>query len=163
MSKIPHGLKRVAVFCILRHADKFLLLKRAYQPNVGKYVPVGGKVDPYETPYEAVIRETKEETGIQLGGAKFCGILTETSPTEYNWLSYIYFADIDDIDIPYCDEGELHWVNISNLSSIPTPETDRFIYQFVAADKPFIFSAKYDAQLNLIQILNEIDATVVYS
>jgi dATP pyrophosphohydrolase len=60
------GHKKVAVFCILQCEDQFLLLERKKEPNQGKLVPVGGKLDPYETPLSAVIRETKEETGIDI-------------------------------------------------------------------------------------------------
>ena len=77
---IPIGLKKVAAMCVLKHQDQFLLLKRAKEPNRGMYVPVGGKLDPFESAYEAVLRETLEETGIQLESAKYCGTLTETSP-----------------------------------------------------------------------------------
>ena len=30
------------------------------------YTPVGGKIDPYESPYDAAIRETFEETVIKV-------------------------------------------------------------------------------------------------
>ncbi|MBK8349386.1 MAG: NUDIX domain-containing protein [Saprospiraceae bacterium] len=49
-------MKRVAVFCIIKSGDQYLLLKRAKVPNQGKFVPVGGKIDPYESPLQAVIR-----------------------------------------------------------------------------------------------------------
>ena len=67
----PEGLKRVAVFCIIKSGDQYLLLKRAKAPNQGKFVPVGGKIDPYESPMQAVIRETMEETGISISAPKF--------------------------------------------------------------------------------------------
>jgi 8-oxo-dGTP diphosphatase len=55
------GLKRVAVICILRNQTNFLLLKRFNEPLKGLYVPVGGKVDPYENPYETALREVKKK------------------------------------------------------------------------------------------------------
>ena len=91
---IPEGVKRVAVFCIIKSGDQYLLLKRAKSPNQGKFVPVGGKIDPYESPIQAVIRETKEETGITISSPKFCGVLAETSPVNYNWVSFIYCVEI---------------------------------------------------------------------
>ena len=84
--KIPLGIKKVASMCVLKNEDKFLLLKRANEPNKGMYVPVGGKLDPFESAYKAVLRETKEETGITLKNAKFCGTLIESSPVKCNML-----------------------------------------------------------------------------
>jgi len=48
--KVPPGLKKVAAMCILRSGDQYMLLERYNEPNKGMYVPVGGKVEPYESP-----------------------------------------------------------------------------------------------------------------
>ena len=160
--KHPDGLKRCAVFCVLKHGSKFLLLKRRKDPNKGKYVPIGGKIDPYEPPHDAIIRETYEETGIQLKSAKFCGILTETSPINYNWVSFIYMSEIDFITIPHCDEGELQWVAEDDLQNLDTPPTDWYIYQFIAKSKPFVFSAIYDKELKMVEMRNELDGEKMF-
>ena len=59
----PLGLKRSAAMVVLRNQGHFLLLKRRKPPNAGMYVPVGGKLEPFEDPHTAAIRETLEETG----------------------------------------------------------------------------------------------------
>ncbi len=143
------GLKRVATLCILRNKDKFLLLRRLKEPNKDMYVPVGGKIDPYENPDAAVEREVLEETGIQITSKQFCGILTETSPVNYNWISYVYVSDIEFVDIPYCNEGDLEWISAADLSAIPTPITDLYIYDYVAKKKHFALNAIYDSAVNL--------------
>jgi len=154
---IPPGLKKVAAMCILKADDQFLLLKRGKTPNKGKYVPVGGKLDPFEGPITAVIRETYEETGIQINNPRFCGILIESSPTNYNWISYIYLAEIPFQKVPDCDEGELHWVKIEDLLNVPTPPTDWWIYKYVLENKPFAFNASYNDQLVMTKMVNEWD------
>ena len=58
------GLKRNAVLCLLTHRGDDLMLHRAREPNRGLWVPVGGKLDPFESPRAAAIRELREETGI---------------------------------------------------------------------------------------------------
>lgn len=143
------GLKRVATLCILRNKDKFLLLRRLKEPNKDVYVPVGGKIDPYENPDAAVEREVLEETGIQITSKQFCGILTETSPVNYNWISYVYVSDIEFVDIPYCNEGDLEWISAADLSAIRTPITDLYIYDYVAKKKHFALNAIYDSAVNL--------------
>lgn len=161
--KIPLGIKKVAAMCVLKNKEQFLLLKRANEPNKGMYVPVGGKLEPFESAAKAVIRETLEETGIQLESPKFCGTLIESSPTAYNWISYIYLAEIDFRSAPFCDEGELEWIPVSDLLKIPTPPTDWWIYKHILEGKPFAFSAEYDENLNMIEMINELDGTLYVS
>ena len=143
------GLKRVATLCILRNKDKFLLLRRLKEPNKDMYVPVGGKIDPFENPDAAVEREVIEETGIHITSKQFRGILTETSPVNYNWISYVYVSDIEFVDVPYCNEGDLEWISAADLSAIPTPITDLYIYDYVAKKKHFALNATYDSAVNL--------------
>jgi len=162
MQKIPFGIKKIASMCVLQHNNQFLLLKRANEPNIGKYVPVGGKLEPHESAYQAVLRETLEETGIQLTNAKFCGILTETSPVKYNWISYIYLAEIPYQPAPFCDEGILEWIAIDDLLKVPTPPTDWWIYKYILEKKPFVFSADYDADLNMLSMREDIEGITVH-
>jgi len=155
--KIPIGIKKIASMCILQHRDQFLLLKRGKEPNKGMYVPVGGKLEPFENQYDACLRETKEETGIQLESAKFCGTLIETSPTKYNWMCFIYMAEIDYCPPPYCDEGILEWIAKKDLLNVPTPPTDFAIYQYVLKKQAFAFSADYNEQLEMTRLVEEIE------
>ena len=53
--------------CICEHQGKFLLLLRSPQkPQGNTWCVPGGKLNQKETPLHAVIREVKEETGIEL-------------------------------------------------------------------------------------------------
>lgn len=146
---------------VLRHRARFLLLKRAKEPNAGRYVPVGGKLEPYEDPYSAALRETEEETGLVLDRLHYSGVLIETSPTAYNWQCNIYLADIEDIPPPPCDEGTLEWVPLEAVPELPTPPTDWHIYQYLMQGKPFAFNAIYDESLQLIHMREEIEGKLV--
>lgn len=158
---IPTGLKKSAAMVVLRHQDMLLLLKRANPPHAGKYLPVGGKLEPFEDPYTAALRETEEETGIRLSSLTFSGILIETSPSSYNWQSSIYVADIDYQEPPVCDEGTLEWIRFQDVFNIPTPETDRHVYLHIMQNKPFVFNAIYNEQMTLIQMKEEIEGIMV--
>lgn len=160
--KVPFGLKRTAVICVLKSGRSFLLLKRLKEPNKDLYTPVGGKLDPFESPLHAAIRETREETGIEVETMRFCGVLTESSPTEYNWTNYVYLAEIDFVSPPECNEGTLEWVHFDNLLDIPTPKTDWFIYQYMLENKVFVFNANYNQQLELLEMTEEITNEVVF-
>lgn len=141
---------------VLRNQDDFLLLKRNKAPHHGKYVPVGGKLEPYEDPYSAARRELREETGIEPQRLRYCGHLMESSPVAYNWQCNIYLADIPRITPPPCDEGNLEWIAFDQLEQIPTPPTDACIYQFIREGRVFALNAIYDEQLNLIRMEEEI-------
>ena len=155
--KIPIGLKKSAAMVLLRHQDEFLLLKRAKEPNKGLYVPVGGKLEPFEDPRSAAIRETKEETGITVDSLKYCGVLIESSPGKYNWQCNIYVADINRVPPPECDEGILEWIAYADVPQIPTPPTDWQIYQYIMAEKPFAMDAIYDKKMNLTFFKEELE------
>lgn len=161
MHQIPKGLKKAATLCILRNKQHFLLLKRRKEPNKDLFTPVGGKLDPFESPLQCAIRETYEETGTKVDRMKYCGILTETSPTEYNWTGYVYVADIDYIEPRVCNEGTLMWISFDALLTVPTPVTDWYIYQYILDQKPFAFNAEYDEKLNLVSMSEEIENKII--
>lgn len=156
-TSFPAGLKRGCVMIVLRSGDAFLLLKRAKPPHQGLYAPVGGKVDPYEDPYQTGLRETWEETGIRPATMQYAGTLVETSPVDYNWWSSIYVADVPWQPAPPCDEGVLRWVAFDELATLPTPPTDWHIYQYIARRQPFAMRAVFDADMRLVEMVEEIE------
>lgn len=160
---IPEGIKKVAVLSVLKSGDQFLLLHRHRQPNKDMFTPVGGKIDPFETPLQAAIRETREETGIEVANMRYCGVLVETSPTPYNWISFVFIADIPYQEAPYCKEGTLQWIPQSQLKEIPTPVTDWHIYDYLRQGNKFHFDAHYDANLNLLHMKDEWNDIIVFS
>jgi 8-oxo-dGTP diphosphatase len=162
MSDVTIGLKRSAVLCILKHDDQLLLLLRSKEPHLGKYIPVGGKVEPFECPADAARREVREETGLDLPNLKFCGTMVETSPTKFNWVNFIYCADVSLFSPKENEEGTMEWVRASDISKIPTPTTDRFIYEFILSGKIFMFNAIYNEKIELIELCEEIENKVLY-
>lgn len=159
---LPVGIKKTAVLCILKSGDNYLLLKRLKPPNEGMYTPVGGKLDPHESPLSAAFRETWEETGIRAGHFSFCGILEETSPVDYNWISFVYQSDIPFQPPPACNEGTLEWIAGESLELLSTPATDRVIYQYIVAKKHFVFNAVFDEKLELLKMSDSLSGETVY-
>jgi 8-oxo-dGTP diphosphatase len=153
---VAEGLKTVAVLCILRSGDEVLLLRRTKALHYGKYVPLGGKVDPHESAREAALREVHEEAGIRLDGLTFCGILQETALTDFNWISYVYAADVEWFEPPVCKEGVLEWVALGDIAGLPTYAVDHSIYRCYLEGRPFVFDARYDGDLNLVFLEEEI-------
>ena len=162
--EVNPGIKRTAAMVVLRHGKEFLLLKRNKEPNAGRFVPIGGKLEPYERPIDAAIRETYEEAGLRLDKEQlyYAGVLAESSPTNYNWLCFIYVADIGRIPPPPCDEGALEWIHFGRIPDIPTPPTDWQIYQYLMRRQPFALDAVYDENLEMLEMREEISGEVVW-
>lgn len=150
-------MRKIAAFIILKCEDELLLLKRFKEPFKGYYVPVGGKLDPNETPLDAAIRETFEETGIRPDNFTYMGTLFEVSPVDYNWLTFVYLAEIPYQPAPDCNEGILEWIHKDNLKNILTPETDMHIYEKAFRQQPFAYSARYDANMTLLELKDELN------
>ncbi len=159
---VPIGLKKAAVVCLLRSEAGFLLLRRSKEPHLGKYTPIGGHLEPFETPQAAAIREVKEEAGISIKEPRLRGVLTETSPTEYNWIVYIYTANITAIPPVECVEGTLEWVAPERLDAIPIPTTDGFIYDYLFRSEFFVLDAVYDEDVELLRLVDELSGRVLF-
>ena len=56
-----------------------------------------------------------------------------------------------------CNEGILEWIELEDVLKVPTPKTDWFIYKYILEEKPFVFNAEYDDELNLVKIQEEIE------
>lgn len=160
--KVAPGLKRVACMIVLRHGTSFMLLNRYKDPHKGMYTPVGGKLEPYENPLQAALRETMEETGLQFDHLHFAGILTETSPANYNWIIYVYHAEIEKILPPFCDEGILEWIDFEDIPNVPTPSTDWHVYKYLLEEKRFVFTADFDEETNLLMMREELEDKILF-
>jgi ADP-ribose pyrophosphatase YjhB (NUDIX family) len=63
----------LAVGAVALHEDRLLLVRRGHGPAAGSWSVPGGRVEPYETLHEAVVRETAEETGLRVVVHRFLG------------------------------------------------------------------------------------------
>ena len=52
-------------------AGRLLLIQRGHEPETGRWSLPGGRIEPGESDTQAVVRETREETGLQVT----CGAL----------------------------------------------------------------------------------------
>ncbi|HDX9580441.1 TPA: 8-oxo-dGTP diphosphatase [Bacillus pseudomycoides] len=104
--------------CFIRKGREILLLNRNKKPTMGMWNGVGGKIEGNETPYEGVVRETFEETGIQLHSVTYKGNVIFKDKDELGDSDgmYVFLADLPDevhIDTPLStDEGILEWKSI---------------------------------------------------
>ena len=117
-------------------------IKKKHDVNAGKWIGVGGHVENGETPEECLLREVKEETGLVLTAYRLRGLVTFLSDVCEPELMCVFTADAFDGEMIECDEGELAWVEKSEVLALPTWEGDRvFLERLLSGDERF-FSIK---------------------
>ena len=104
---------RLTTLCYLERNGAYLILhrtKKVHDENGDKWIGVGGKFEPGESPEECALREVREETGLTMLKPKFRGIVTFVSD---EWgVEYMHLFVCTDFtgDLIECDEGDLVWL-----------------------------------------------------
>ena len=135
---------RLTTLCYPERDGKYLLLhrtKKENDENHDKWIGIGGKFEPGESPEDCLLREFREETGLTLTDWRFRGIVTFLSdvwPAEYMPL---YTASGWTGELRPCDEGELAWIDKHALYDLTLWEGDRIFLKLLEQDAPF-FSLK---------------------
>jgi 8-oxo-dGTP diphosphatase len=121
----------VAIFC--RHGGAVLLIRHR---RLGTWLPVGGELEPGETPLEAAARELREETGLV---GRFSGGLgvDGTPPGLIGYeehlagskglhMNFVFLVDVDSRELIACDEWDAaRWVGAADLAGLECPRNVR--------------------------------------
>lgn len=141
----------------VERGDEYLMLhrtKKRHDMNRDKWIGVGGKFEPCESPEECMLREAKEETGLTLTRWRYRGIVTFIldGGTEY---MHLFTADQWTGELRECDEGELEWIKKREALSLPIWEGDKIFLRLLDSDAPF-FSLKlqYEGDTLVLAQLN---------
>lgn len=124
--KTNRGKFNYRVGAIIIRDNKLLMVKNDSAPY---YYSVGGRVKLNETSEEAVIRETFEETGIELEVDRLAFVhehffKEEITKENYHEIAFFYLmkmsANVDFVCKSFGDQGakeHLHWLPIEDLDS----------------------------------------------
>jgi len=107
-----------ATLCvIIRDGNILLQRKAAGRFGEGKWNGAGGKLGPGEDPVDGVVREVREETGLEIREPRLHGVLRHffgdrTTPA---WSVYIFSAREFNGKPAESDEGELRWFRVGEI------------------------------------------------
>lgn len=132
--------------CYIDNGDNYLMLhrvKKEHDASHGKWIGVGGKCEADESPDECMLREVKEETGLEITKWHYRGIVTFISDTWPNEYMHLFTATAwqGTLDLN-CDEGELAWVRKADLMSLNLWEGDRIFLRLLMDERQPFFSLK---------------------
>ncbi len=103
--------------CMLRDGDRVLVQDRKDPGWPGITFP-GGHVEPRESFADAVIREVREETGLQIASPRLCG-LKDWCEGDSRYLVLFYRTDRFSGTLCSSEEGEVWWEELDRLPSLP--------------------------------------------
>ena len=132
--------------CYLEKDGAWLMLHRVKKKqdcNHEKWIGVGGKFEPCESPEECLLREVREETGLTLTSWQYRGIVTFVLDGVCEYM-HLYTADRwtgQMIRGEDCAEGILEWVPKEKVPALPIWEGDKIFFRLLEQERPF-FSLK---------------------
>lgn len=118
--------------------------KKKDDQHQGKWNGLGGKMEPGESPEECVIREVKEESGLDIRNPRLRGILTFPSfeQQEEDWYVFVFTVEDFTGTLAESSEGDLAWIEDAKMGSLHTWDGDKIFIPWLDQEK--FFSAKFN-------------------
>lgn len=148
----------LTTLCYIEKDGCYLMMlrnKKKNDPSSGKWIGVGGKLEPGESADECAVREAYEETGLKLNKPIYRGVVHFNSDIWESEEMYLYTADDFEGELTAdCDEGDLRWVPKQDLFDLNLWDGDRiFLKKLIDGDMGIELTFYYDAdgRLKLMQ------------
>ena len=109
---------QVAVGAIVVRDDKLLMVRRAQDPGRGLWSLPGGRVEVGEYLADAVRREVKEETGLDVTVGDLVGIFEVVGDPHYVILDFYARAEGEVEGAASSDVDEVRWVPLDEVASL---------------------------------------------
>jgi 8-oxo-dGTP diphosphatase len=138
---------KLGTLCYIEKENQYLMLHRNKKPgdiHYGKWVGLGGKFEPKESPEECIIREVYEESGLTVANPTLRGVLTfpEDGFDKEDWYVFLFYATDFSGEIKSNHEGELAWVDKDKIHELPMHAGDYIFIKALQETKGF-FTVKF--------------------
>jgi 8-oxo-dGTP diphosphatase len=106
--------------CIAFDADaRLLLIRRVNDPGAGLWSIPGGRCEPGESPQRACVRETAEETGLEVVIARYAGRVERAGPAGAIFDIHDYVCTVVGGELRAGDDAsEARWASRRDLSTL---------------------------------------------
>jgi len=103
------------------HRGRLLLIRRGQEPGRGLWSLPGGRVEPGETDYQAVVREVAEETGLRVRPGRLVGRVSRPAPSGavYDIVDYACEVEGPEQPTPGTDADGARWVSAADYAGLP--------------------------------------------
>ena len=120
----------VAAAIILDEQQQLLLVRKK---NTQFFMQVGGKLEPNELPEQTMLREIKEEIGVDATIEQFVGRFETRAANEADHLlvSYVYHVSIDQLPRIDAEIAEMKWVSLEVSQAFLAPLTSEIVMPWV--------------------------------
>lgn len=138
---------KLATICYIldKTSNSTLMIHRIKKKNdyhEGKWNGLGGKFDAGESPEDCVIREIKEESGLDIIKPKLHGFITFPMFDGIDdWYVFIFTASNFSGSLIDSSEGRLEWIPNDKLLDLNLWDGDKIFIKWLLQDK--FFSAKF--------------------
>ncbi|MCW3995798.1 MAG: NUDIX hydrolase [Candidatus Bathyarchaeota archaeon] len=125
----------VGVGAVIVRNESIILIKRANEPSKGKWTIPGGLVELAESPETAVIREAKEETGLEVYNPTLVDVVSNVDfdaagKVKYHYVIIDYLVHVKSGNaVCSSDAAELRWVPFSEVESYNLTASFRLFFR----------------------------------
>ncbi|MFH1393942.1 MAG: NUDIX hydrolase [Candidatus Micrarchaeota archaeon] len=104
---------------VLMDSGMILLIRRSKEPGKGMWAIPGGRIEEHETAEQCLIREMKEETGLDIKPAGLIGVYSDPKRDPRGIIAAAYLVKRTGGEAKAGDDaGEVKWFGIDNLPEL---------------------------------------------